>query len=163
MSKTIATYLKDPYARILIPEAEGGYSAEILEFPGCFAEGESPDETMRNLERAAASWIQAALDQGQEIPSPFMNQGYGGKIALRLPRSLHRKAAQFAEREGISLNQFLVAAVAEKIGAQELYSRLVTQLAAKLTEQGSRQRSDKPNTFPAGATRVKTSARVPPR
>jgi len=121
-------YLKQPYARILIPDEEGGYSAEILEFPGCFAEGETADETMQALERAAESWIEAALEQGQEIPAPFVNQGYGGKVALRLPRSVHRKAAQFAARDGTSLNQHLLSCIAGGIGASELYTRLANQL-----------------------------------
>ena len=60
--------LKQPYARVLIPSSSGTYFAKILEFPGCFAEGETPDEAIRNLESVAASWIQAALAQGQEIP-----------------------------------------------------------------------------------------------
>ena len=134
MPKAAQDYLKEPYARILIPEEEGGYSAEILEFSGCFAEGETADEAMQALERAADAWIQAALDQGQEIPPPFRNQGYGGKIALRLPKSLHRQATEFAERDGTSLNQFLVSAIAARVGAEEFYNRLTMQVFEKLKE-----------------------------
>jgi predicted RNA binding protein YcfA (HicA-like mRNA interferase family) len=36
---TATEYLKKPYGRLLVPEDEGGYRAEIIEFPGCFAEG----------------------------------------------------------------------------------------------------------------------------
>ncbi len=135
MPKSIQEYLKEPYARILIPDEEGGFSAEILEFPGCFAEGDTADEAMQALDRAADAWIQAALDQGQAIPLPFRNQGYGGKIALRLPRSLHRQATEFAERDGTSLNQFLVSAIAARVGAEEFYNRLVTELSKKLEDK----------------------------
>jgi|SRR5947208_353505 len=135
MPKSIQEYLKEPYARILIPDEEGGFSAEILEFPGCFAEGDTADEAMQALDRAADAWIQAALDQGQAIPPPFRNQGYGGKIALRLPRSLHRQATEFAERDGTSLNQFLVSAIAARVGAEEFYNRLVTELLKKLEDK----------------------------
>src|SRR5882724_1300266 len=135
MPKTPEEYLKEPYSRVLVPDEAGGYSAEMLEFPGCFAEGETADDTMQALERAAKSWIQAALEQGQEIPQPFMNQGYGGKVALRLPKSVHRKAVQFAERDGTSLNQFLVSAVAARIGAEECCSHLVSQLTETVQKQ----------------------------
>lgn len=37
-----------------------------------------------------------------------------------------------AEREGTSLNQFLVAAVAERVGARTLYTRLLQSLDEKL-------------------------------
>jgi predicted RNase H-like HicB family nuclease len=135
MPKTAEEYLKEPYSRVLIPDESGGYSAEILEFPGCFAEGESADETMDALERAAKSWIQAALDHGQEIPQPFMNQGYSGKVALRLPKSFHRKCVEFAERDGTSLNQFLVSAIAARIGAEECCRRLVSQVTETVQKQ----------------------------
>lgn len=126
--KTPENYLKEPYARILIPEEEGGFSAELLEFPGCFAQGDTPNEAFENLERVAKSWIETELHQGREIPPPSANQGYGGKIALRLPRSLHRLAMRKAERDGISLNQCLVTAIAAWLGADDLYSRFVEKL-----------------------------------
>jgi len=124
MLKKPIDYLQEPYTRILIP-SNGSYSAEILEFPGCFAEGETPDEAIKNLEEAAESWIEASLEQGMEIPEPYMNQGFGGKVALRLPRSIHRQAVRFAERDGVSLNQFLVSAISARIGAEDLYTRIL--------------------------------------
>ena len=113
--------LNSPTQRILIPSDDGFYSAEILEFPGCFAEGDSVTEAMKNLEEAARLWIEAVLEQGLTVPEPSMNQGYGGKIALRIPRSLHREAARMAEHDGISLNQFLIGAIAERVGAESLF------------------------------------------
>ena len=38
-------------------------------------------------------------------------------LSLRLPDSLHRHIKEFAEREGISINQFISTAVAEKMSA----------------------------------------------
>lgn len=127
-------YLKEPYTRILIPNEDNSFSAEILEFPGCFAEGETADEAMRNLEAAAESWIEASLAQGQEIPEPEANQGYGGKIALRLPRSLHRQASRMAARDGTSLNQFLVTAIAARLGAEDLYTQLTNRFEQRFAK-----------------------------
>lgn len=120
-------YLKEPYARILIPEGEG-YSAELLEFPGCFAQGETPDEAFRNLDQAALAWIQTSLEQGHEIPPPSMNAGYAGKVALRLPRSIHKMASRLAQRDGVSLNQFLLSSISARVGAEDLYSRITDKL-----------------------------------
>jgi predicted RNase H-like HicB family nuclease len=122
-------YLKQPYARVLLPDEESGtYAAEILEFPGCVAQGDTPQEAYRNLEEAAKGWIRAALDLDQDIPGPSMSQGYSGRIALRLPRGLHRRAAQMAERDGTSLNTFLVEAIAERVGASDLYERMAQKV-----------------------------------
>jgi predicted RNase H-like HicB family nuclease len=63
-------YLNQPYARVLIPDPKGGFSAELSEFPGCFAEGDTANDAIANLERAANSWIEVALGQGQDIPLP---------------------------------------------------------------------------------------------
>ena len=118
-------YLKKPYTRIIMPAEEGGFTGEILEFPGCFAEGETANEILDNLTKAAGSWIEAALEQRQEIPEPFDKQGFGGKIALRLPKSLHRQAVRCAQRDETSLNQFLVGSVAARVGAEDFFNKLV--------------------------------------
>lgn len=121
-------YLKEPYARILIPESEGGYSAEILEFPGCYSYGDTPEEALKNLNDAAMNWIEAAQEQGQFIPEPFDAGDASGRIALRLPRNLHRKAAQMAQRDRVSLNTFLVEAIAAWIGASNAYGHIAEEL-----------------------------------
>src|SRR5229473_2938889 len=108
--------LRKPYARVLVPDENGGFFAEILEFPGCFAEGETAEQAYEQLEKAAESWIEAALEMNQEIPAPLAGHDYSGKVALRLPKSLHKKAAFIAEQDGVSLNQFFVYAIAERVG-----------------------------------------------
>lgn len=133
MTKTAKEYLRKPYSRVLIPEEDGTYSADILEFPGCFAEGKTPNEAYTNLERVAESWIEAALEQGQEIPEPIETHEYSGRIALRLPKSIHKQAAKFAEMDNTSLNQFFLSAIATKVGAGEFFEQLFNKLEDKLT------------------------------
>jgi predicted transcriptional regulator len=60
-----------------------------------------------------------------------------GALNLRLPESLHRKLSELAEREGVSINQLINSAVAEKMSA------LMTQeyLAAR-AKRGSRRNFD---------------------
>ncbi|OGP20317.1 MAG: hypothetical protein A2038_07870 [Deltaproteobacteria bacterium GWA2_57_13] len=127
----IEEYLKKPYSRILTPCEEGGFAGEILEFPGCFAEGKTANEAYEALEKAANSWIEAAQEQGQEIPEPINNQRYGGKVALRLPRSIHKQATRMAEKDATSLNQFLVSAIAARVGVEEFYNQLIEKLTSR--------------------------------
>lgn len=123
-TRTAEEYLKEPYSIVLVPDTEvGGFTASITELPGCFAEGETADEAVANVREAAVDWIAAAQREGQEIPVAASNRPtYNGRVALRLPRSLHRKAVETAASEGTSLNQYLVAAVAEKIGGSNVYA-----------------------------------------
>jgi antitoxin HicB len=126
-------YLKEPYSRVIIPDEETGtYTAMILEFSGCVSEGETIEEAYKSLEEAAVSWIEAALDLGQDIPLPESAHEYSGKIALRLPRSMHRQAVLLAERDGVSLNQFILMAIAEKVGSTKLYGDILERLEQRV-------------------------------
>jgi len=119
--ENLRSYLQQPYARIVIPDESGSFHAEILEFPGCYAQGDTPNEAYENLEQTAIAWIETCLERGQEVPEPANNVGYSGKLALRLPRSIHRRASEFAERDRTSLNTFVVSAVSERVGVEQFY------------------------------------------
>jgi hypothetical protein len=45
-------------------------------------------------------------------------------MSLRLPESLHERARELAKREGISINQLIATAVAEKIAALDTVAYL---------------------------------------
>ena len=45
-------------------------------------------------------------------------------ISLRLPDSLHKHARAMAQKDGISINQFIASAVAEKMSALDTQSYL---------------------------------------
>ncbi len=116
---------------------DDGFHAEILEFPGCFAQGESAAEAYTNLERAAHAWIEACQEQGQDVPAPMANAGYSGKIVLRLPKSVHRQAARMAKRDGVSLNQFLVSSVSGRVGAEDLYTAIAERMERRIYKGAS--------------------------
>ncbi|MCO6387763.1 toxin-antitoxin system HicB family antitoxin [Aliihoeflea sp. 40Bstr573] len=48
-----------------------------------------------------------------------MTQTLRYKYPLQLPQSLKETAARLAQEDGVSLNQWIVSAVAQKIGAME--------------------------------------------
>jgi HicB family len=43
---------------------------------------------------------------------------HSGRLLLRMPQSLHSALARAAEREGVSLNQFIATTLAEAVGWQ---------------------------------------------
>lgn len=124
--------LKRPYTRRITPDQGGGYVASILEFPGCIAEGETPDEAIRNLDKAALSWVKVALANNYEFRDPVSFDGNSGKIALRIPRGLHKQVAELAELEDTSINQLLVTAIAAYVGAKSGYEATSTSLLAEV-------------------------------
>jgi hypothetical protein len=52
-----------------------------------------------------------------EEPDERVKPAPSGRLLLRMPRTLHADLAQAAEREGTSLNQFITAALATRVGA----------------------------------------------
>ena len=106
-------YLERKYPVTLYPALEGGYVAEIKDLPGCVTQGETAEESVAEVEDARVLWIETAYEHGDDIPLPCTDTQYSGKTLLRMPRSLHQKLAEGAEREGISLNQHLVSLLSE--------------------------------------------------
>ena len=176
MARTqVSQILGEPYARIIMPDDQGGFAAQVLEFPGCFADGESPEEAYGNLEEAAENWIESALAQRFPIPPPFATQGYSGTISLRLPKSLHRRAAEFAHRDGASLNQFLVSAIAQRLGAEDIYGAIASKIDDRIARLQTTERvvlegndpsnltvdaAEVPKAIPTRAKATKATARV---
>jgi antitoxin HicB len=117
-------YLKRPYMRTVFQEEDGSFRAEIQEFPGCIAVGDTQQEALSSLEDVADSWIASMLASGQGIPEPFENNEFSGKLLVRLPKSLHRRASLAAERDGVSLNQYIVTCLADNIGGRKAVSNI---------------------------------------
>ena len=111
--------LNKPYARKLTPDETGGYVATIHEFPGCIAYGATPDEAIRKLEDVAESWLEAATESNYSVPEPANYESASGRIALRISRRVHQLAAERADLEGTSLNQFIATALASYLGQQQ--------------------------------------------
>lgn len=148
--------LQKPYSFVFLQNEDGTISGEIIEFPGCFSQGETIGEAMDNLMNAAESWIEATQEQGLPVPEPFVTQDFGGKVALRLPKSLHKQAVRFAEMDGVSLNQFLVDAIAEKVGAMNLYQHLTNSLSLNIATT-AKSVEYVPIVVQSSATQTKTS------
>ena len=48
----------------------GGYLATVPDLPGCMSDGETPEEALKNVQDAIASWIEAAKEWKLDIPEP---------------------------------------------------------------------------------------------
>lgn len=106
-----------PYAAIIRPlskEEGGGYAVEFPDLPGCFADGESPEQALREAEDALHSWILTAKEFGDPIPQP--KEKYSGQWRLRIPKSLHAELSYRAKYEKVSLNMLVTTILAEYMG-----------------------------------------------
>jgi antitoxin HicB len=134
-------YVRAPYSRLLTPDEESGtYTAKILEFGGCVTQGDTPEEAYVRIDDMMRHWIRSELRAGHEIPTPHALREYSGRLVLRLPQSLHRRAAVVAELDGVSLNYFLMMAVSNAVGSKETY--LPVEYVPTTTERPKKPRAN---------------------
>ena len=133
--KTPEEYLKEPYTFLVIRDDDGTFAVEVQEFEGCFSQGETPDAAMANIFEAAKNWIEATIARGKPIPEPMALNEASGKFALRMPKHIHQKVQRLAQNDEVSVNTFLVEAIAEKIGAVEYHDRQMAHLERRMAQQ----------------------------
>ncbi|WP_081477216.1 type II toxin-antitoxin system HicB family antitoxin [Thermus sp. CCB_US3_UF1] len=114
-NKPLEYYLNLRYPVLLVPEPEGGFTALLPDLEGCVSVGETEEEALANLEEARQLWIETAYEHGDEIPLPSSAKEYSGRILVRMPKSLHRRLDEEARAEGVSLNQFIVSLLSERL------------------------------------------------
>jgi antitoxin HicB len=103
-----------------LPQKDGGgYLVTFSDLPGCMADGDTPEEAIRNGFDAALSWLQTAQEFGDAIPNP--GESSSGKFITRVPKTLHTRLAARARQEGVSMNALVVAYLAEGLGRREAH------------------------------------------
>ena len=141
--KTVDDYLKLPYHIEVIrdesDENNTGWVAVVKELPGCITQGDTFEELGEMVEDAMRGWIEIMLEDGEPIPEPYPEEDYSGKFVVRVPRSLHRQLAEAAEREGVSLNQFINVALASAVGRTNVSTPVTYAVGKKQPEFAVRE------------------------
>ena len=70
------------------------------------------------------------------------------KISVRLPESLHKHLREFAQREGISINQLAASALSEKMAALAMQNYLAERAAQANREKFEEVLAEVPNDPP---------------
>ena len=106
---------------VMRQDDEGDFVASIAELDGCVAHGQDATEALAELSSMKRLWIESCLADGKPVPLPAEEDDTlpSGKWLQRVPRTLHKKIADLAQREGVSLNQYVVSVLAEAVGVQK--------------------------------------------
>jgi antitoxin HicB len=108
----------DTYPIVIAPASNGdgpGWIASVAELPGCEAHGPTPEDAAAGMRDAVARWVREARAAGREVPPPGAAAAHSGKLLVRMPRSLHAELVRASEREGTSLNAYIVAALSASV------------------------------------------------
>lgn len=110
VDSALERYTGLPYHLSVVRESEEKgkpWTASVDELPGCTSRGRTADEALGGVQAAMVEWIAAALKEGRDIPEPRSASSHSGRLLLRMPRTLHGELTRAAERESVSLNQFI--------------------------------------------------------
>lgn len=105
-----------PYPVTLVHEDDDQWAATIDALPGCSGRGATPDEAVERAAEAMTTWLASARRDGKDVPEPKTAQSHSGRLLLRMPQTLHAELARVAEREKVSLNQFITDVLAGALG-----------------------------------------------
>jgi len=122
--KTLNEYLAVEYPFNVIADPDGGYVIVFPDLSGCMTVADDVDEIGPMAEDARIGWIESAYEHGLQIPMPSQPETYSGKFNVRLPKSLHRRLAEGAEREGVSLNTYVIGLLERAQATAEYDDRL---------------------------------------
>ncbi|MDZ4278939.1 MAG: type II toxin-antitoxin system HicB family antitoxin [Dehalococcoidia bacterium] len=62
--------MKDYHINIFYSDEDAGYVADVPDLPSCSAFGHTPEEALAEVEKAKASWLEAARAEGKPVPPP---------------------------------------------------------------------------------------------
>lgn len=62
------------YETVVAPNEQGGFTASILDLPGCISRGKTEQEALEGIQKAKADWIENAVNYGRPIPKPSSDE-----------------------------------------------------------------------------------------
>jgi predicted HicB family RNase H-like nuclease len=121
IKKKVEYYMNLPYTMTVKRHDDQGvyYLAGFVELPDLFMVGPTEEAAIKELQIEKPEYFEECVKRGFKIPIPVESQEYSGKLNFRMPKHLHQTVAVIAEREGVSINQYLLSAVAKAAGEDE--------------------------------------------
>jgi len=106
--------MQDKYsANVFWSEEDDCFIATCSEFPLLSAHGETKEEALSEFQTVLELAIESYKENGIELPAPAAPIDYSGQLRIRIPKSLHKKLAETASNENVSLNTYIVSLLSE--------------------------------------------------
>ena len=105
-------------------DEDEGFIAIVPGVQGLSAFGENQEEALRELNVAAEAFFESLKSSGQPLPVFEKLEPYSGQIRLRMPKSLHAGLSHSAERDGVSLNTYMVYLLEKRHSEKEIIRQM---------------------------------------
>ncbi|MFA5826086.1 MAG: toxin-antitoxin system HicB family antitoxin [Gallionellaceae bacterium] len=127
----------ESYTITIRKEADDGeilYVGRVAEFPNISAFTETFEAAHALVLDSIQTLKKIAEETGAEFPLPYpvLSDEFSGRVTLRISKSLHAKVSRLAAQEDISVNQYLVTAIASYTGEADGIARVVSEAANML-------------------------------
>jgi predicted HicB family RNase H-like nuclease len=83
------------------------FVGRVVEFPSLAAHGDTMEDALKEIREVVGYVLKDLIESGETVPVPLNKRQFSGKLNLRMPKHLHRQLTAEAEREGVSLNQWI--------------------------------------------------------
>ena len=110
--------------RVLLPEEGGGYLIEFPDLPGCMSDGETLEEAIEHGKDALQCWIEAAAEDGQEIPEPGSSPTWVQQVPTDVHIQLRR--SKRATAEGMSLSELVASIFYDQARDDRVFGQRIT-------------------------------------
>jgi len=100
-------------------DGETFYFGYVAELPDISSYGEAYDEVYENCLESLQLLYEDAVAQGKTFPAPQKTpdiSAFSGRVTLRMSRSMHAEISRCAAEDGVSLNSWVVEAIAQRRG-----------------------------------------------
>jgi len=99
--------------RVTWSEEDQEYVGLCTEFPSLSWLADTQELALEGIRELVSETIQDMKSNGETVPIPFSVRKYSGKFMVRVPPELHRKLAELAAEEGVSINRLVSARLAK--------------------------------------------------
>lgn len=99
--------------RVIWSEEDQEYVGLCTEFPSLSWLAETQEEALQGIRQLVADVIEDLAASEEDIPEPFSTRKFSGKFIVRVPPELHRRIAEEAAEEGVSLNRLVTLRLAK--------------------------------------------------
>ncbi len=101
-------------------DKDGGFIATVPEFRNLSAFGKTYEEALEQAKIVLDGYIETYNEDNLSLPEPLDIPNFSGQIRLRLPKNLHQTLALDAERQGVSLNTYMIAQLSLNYGLSKI-------------------------------------------
>ncbi len=99
--------------RVTWSEKDQEYIGQCTEFPSLSWLTETQESALKGIRQLVANVISDMKKNKEKIPVPISIRKYSGKFMVRIPPEVHRKLAEIAAEEGVSINRLVSARLAK--------------------------------------------------